>query len=94
MEGQGNPTQPAPAWPEPQSATTPGPGRASGWRRTVASALLAIGLLTVGGVAIVNAASPDPSASTAPSASSNPSGATGTQGSGGSGGTQHNCPNM
>ena len=33
-------------------------GRASGTRRMIASLLLAIGLLTVGGVAIVSAASP------------------------------------
>jgi hypothetical protein len=58
--------------------------------RTMASLALAAGLLAVGGVAIANAASPDPSASTtspAPAASGAP---------GGSGGTnmQGNCPNM
>lgn len=46
-----------------------------GIRRTVATLALALaaGLLTVGGVAVVAAASPDPSASAAPAATSQPS---------------------
>jgi len=79
-------TEPAAAEP------TPNPGRASGTRRMIASLLLAVGLLTVGGVAIVNAASPSPGASAAPTA---PGGSGGSNGSGGSG--THpagNCPNM
>jgi hypothetical protein len=93
MEGHDTLTPPvADASASPGTATQ---RRASTWQRTVASALLAVGLLTVGGVAIVNAASPDPSASTAPSATSNPSGGTGNEGSGGSGGSQQDdCPNM
>jgi len=78
------------------SVTSPDPpprDRAvSGPRRVAATILLAIGLMAAGGVAIVNAASPDPSAS--PAATS-PGGSSG----GGSGGTTnpartHDCPNM
>jgi hypothetical protein len=67
----------------------------SSLQRAAAAALLAVGLLTVGGVAIVNAASPDPSASTAPSATQTPGGTGGQNGTGGSGsGQQGDCPNM
>ena len=65
----------------------------SGPRRMIAMLLLAIGLMTAGGVAIVSAASPDPSAS--PTATSTPRATTGT--SGGTGGTASpapkDCPN-
>ncbi len=67
-------------------------GRAlSGPRRMAATILLAIGLMAAGGVAIVSAASPDPSASPAATA---PGGSSG----GASGGTTnpartHDCPN-
>ncbi|MFI5225055.1 MAG: hypothetical protein ACHQ3P_00095 [Candidatus Limnocylindrales bacterium] len=57
----------------------------AGSRRTIASLLLAVGLLAIGGVAAVNAASPAPS----PGASGAPSG-----GSGGSGTHTGNCPGM
>ena len=60
--------------------------RLSKSRRLIASALLAIGLLTVGGVAVVSAASPSPS--TAPSTSAPAGGGSGTQSQSG------NCPNM
>jgi len=65
----------------------------SGPRRMIAMLLLAIGLMAAGGVAIVSAASPDPSAS--PSATSTPRATAGT--SGGTGGTASpapkDCPN-
>jgi hypothetical protein len=72
----------------PTTSATPLPVRSglTGSRRLVASMVLAIGLLTVGGVAIVSAASPSPGASSSPTS---PSGG-GTQ-------TQHpsgTCPNM
>ena len=69
--------------------TPPGPAasppRLGGARRALATIALTAGLLTVGGVSVVMAASPDPSASAAPSAS---------QGTGGgsTGGTTHTCP--
>jgi hypothetical protein len=98
--------------PETAAADTPvagQPGRRQGssFKRAAGAALLAVGLLTVGGVAIVNAASPDPSASTAPSAtdngtggsttpdaSSNPDASSTPRSQGGSGtGQQGDCPN-
>jgi hypothetical protein len=75
---------PAPA-PPPTTAEPPTTTGRGGLRRIVATAVLAIGLLTVGGVSVVMAASPAPSASSAPAAS----GSTGTMP-----GTKHNCPNM
>lgn len=75
-----------PAEPVPTAEPAPTPGRSSGMRRMIASLLLAVGLLTVGGVAIVSAASPSPGSSAAPTAPG---------GSGGSGThPQGNCPNM
>jgi hypothetical protein len=59
--------------------------RLSGPGRVAATFLLALGLTAVGGVAIVNAASPDPSAS--PSQTSGTSGGSTTTPSG-------DCPNM
>jgi hypothetical protein len=56
----------------------------------IAMLLLAIGLLAAGGVAIVSAASPDPSAS--PSATATPRATAGTSG-GASGGTASPAPN-
>ncbi len=56
---------------------------ASGVRKIVATALLAVGLLTLGGAAVVNAASPAPSASSAASGAT--SGGTATNGG-------HSCP--
>lgn len=63
----------------------------SGPRRVAATILLAIGLMAAGGVAIVSAASPDPSAS--------PAATSGGSSGGSSGGTTnpartHDCPNM
>ena len=57
--------------------------KASGLRRIVATMALTVGLLAVGGVSVVMAASPAPSSSSTPS-TTQPNGTTGT----------HNCPNM
>lgn len=65
-----------------------------GARRTVATALLAVGLLTVGGAAVVFAA--DPSASPAPNATTQPSTGGGTTRPNGQAPKAHNaadCPN-
>lgn len=85
--------QPAP----PETAA----GGFGGIRRTVATLVLAAGLLAVGGVAVATAASPDPSASAAPSATSQPSsGGSTAPSTGGSTkpstrqGHDGNCPNM
>jgi hypothetical protein len=59
----------------------------SGLRRTIASIALSAGLLAVGGVAVVSAASPTPAASSVPSGSGGP----GTPDAGGMGA---NCPGM
>ena len=73
----------------PEPAEGPPDGVLSGPQKLVATIMLAIGLMAIGGVAVVSAASPDPSASAAPSASS------GSGSPGGSGGTSNaNCPNM
>jgi hypothetical protein len=67
----------------------------SGTRRTVASVVLAIGLLTVGGAAVVFAA--DPSATPAPSATTQPSTGGGTTRPSGQAPMSHtgaDCPNM
>ncbi|HEX7471604.1 MAG TPA: hypothetical protein VF323_00860 [Candidatus Limnocylindrales bacterium] len=61
----------------------------SGLRRTIATAILATGLLAVGGVAVVSAASPTPAASSAPAGSGGPT----TPGAGGTH-TGANCPGM
>ena len=81
----------------PLDQTTPAvPARAprlSESRRVIGSALLAIGLLAVGGVAIVSAASPSPAASSAPSTTTPGNGTT----PGAGGGATHdpaNCPDM
>ena len=72
----------------PVIATQPEPPAAkrhmSGARRLIATTLLSVGMMAVGGVAIVNAASPAPAAS-APAAP----GASGTHT-----GSPGNCPNM
>lgn len=90
-----------PVAPSERLARTPVLG---GLRRTAATALLAVGLLVVGGVAVVNAA--DPSASPAPNATTQPpGGGNGTapgpnrvQGAAPNGqmpaGRGHDCPNM
>ena len=84
------------------SAATPAGGsfRPGGVRRTIATALLAVGLLTVGGVAAVFAA--DPSATPAPSATTpstnggSTAPGTGTTRPPRQGGTHNaaDCPNM
>jgi hypothetical protein len=86
------------------SASTPEPHghRTDGIRRAILTAGLAGALLVTGGVAVVWAASPDPSASPGPSQSTNPSnGGTTAPSNGGttapSGRQGHNgqpCPNM
>jgi len=78
---------PVPSAPEPSTGSAPVLG---GVRRTIATVVLAVGLLIVCGSAVVMAA--DPSASPAPNAT--------TQPSNGTGGTTTprthtgNCPNM
>lgn len=62
----------------------------SGLRRTVATIVLSAGLFAIGGVAVVSAASPTPSATTAPSGSGGP----GTPGGAGGTHTPGDCPNM
>lgn len=62
----------------------------NGLRRTIATALLAAGLLAVGGVAVVSAASPTPSASSAPAGSGGPT----TPGGAGGSHTGADCPGM
>jgi hypothetical protein len=91
------PAQPPPAW-EPASYSPPPAEQTAlastfafgGIRRTIATAALAVGLLVVGGTAVVLAA--DPSASPAPAATTQPSAGTG----GSSQPRTHtgNCPNM
>jgi hypothetical protein len=88
---------PASYSPAPAGAASETGGRPllSGARRTVATALLAVGLLTVGGAAVVFAA--DPSASPAPNATTQPSTGGGTTRPNGQAPTGHNsanCPNM
>src|SRR4051812_6100309 len=80
-----------------QPAESPPPARAvTGIRRGLLTAALAVGLLGVGGVAAVMAASPDPNASSAPNATQQPSGNGGTTAPStrGSGHMAGNCPNM
>ena len=82
-----------------QPAEPPPPTRAvTGVRRGLLTAALAVGLLGVGGVAAVMAASPDPSASSAPNATQQPSNggttAPSTRPGRGSGHMAGNCPNM
>jgi hypothetical protein len=90
------PVQPSPVPAAPGGQRNLGPAR-----RTIATALLAVGLLTAGGVAVVFAA--DPSASPAPSTTTQPSTGTGAAPNGGT--TRPNgqaprthsgvnCPNM
>ena len=76
--GTPDPSPPASFSPAPATVPSDGRGRShlGGARRTIATALLAVGLLTVGGVAVVFAA--DPSATPAPSGATAPS----TDGSG------------
>ena len=78
--------------------TTPGappsPSGGLGLRRTIATLLLATGLLAVGGVAAVSAASPTPSAPSAPSASSAPAAGGGTTAPAPHDGTHGDCPGM
>jgi hypothetical protein len=83
--------------PAPATPATDAGGRSllGGPRRTLATALLAVGLLTVGGAAVVFAA--DPSATPAPNATTQPSTGGGTTRPSGPGAAGHNaadCPNM
>ncbi|MFL5680915.1 MAG: hypothetical protein ACJ77B_09980 [Chloroflexota bacterium] len=84
--------QEAPAQP---ASTAPATRSTSGIRRGLITAVLSAGLLIAGGVAVVNAASPDPSASTSPNAtqpSTNGSGGTAPSAQPRGGGAGHNCP--
>ncbi len=80
-----------------QPAQAPPPDRTiGGLRRGIVTAVLAVGLLVVGGAAAVTAASPDPSASAAPNATTQPSDDGSTTPSPSAKpdrGTGHNCPN-
>ena len=101
-----HPSQPSPFASTAAYTPPPGTGSAtpvesgnrsvlSGTRRTVASIVLAVGLLTVGGAAVVFAA--DPSATPAPNATTQPSTGGGTTRPSGQAPKAHNgadCPNM
>jgi len=85
-------------WYDQPAESRPDARAVTGVRRGLLTAILAVGLLGVGGVAAVMAASPDPSASSAPNATQQPSGNGGTAAPstrpGGSGHMAGNCPNM
>jgi hypothetical protein len=91
-QGVWEPAHPPPVEPAelapPASGSTPAFG---GIRRTIATAALAVGLLVLGGTAVVLAA--DPSASPDPSATTAPSGGT-TQPRTHTPGSTKDCPNM
>jgi hypothetical protein len=74
-----------------RTATTPTGAGLVGIRRGVITGVLAAGLLIAGGVAAVNAASPDPSASAAPGISQPSDGGTAPT-VGPRSGTGHLCP--
>jgi hypothetical protein len=95
------PAQPV-GWSTPPAPPAAQRSATSGLRRNIATAVLAAGLLVVGGAAVAFAA--DPAGSPAPSATT-PSGGGSTQPAAPNGGTQqpgtaphggtgHNCPNM
>jgi hypothetical protein len=91
MDWYEQPAQPPPA------VETPTDRKVTGVRRGLVTAALAVGLLGVGGVAAVMAASPDPSASSAPNATTQPSDNGGTTAPStrpgrGSGHSGANCP--
>jgi hypothetical protein len=91
IDQQTIPEAPAPAGPTPGPEPSPRP---RALRRTMATLLLAAGLLGVGGVSAAWAASPDPSAST--TAPANDGGSTApdaSQGTGGATRPKGNCPN-
>ena len=84
---------PAGLGPPSPIGTTPEPSRSpggypalGGLRRTIATAFLAVGLLVVGGVAVVNAA--DPAGSAAPGATTQPSTGSGNGSAPGAGSPQ------
>ncbi|HEX5823749.1 MAG TPA: hypothetical protein VFY18_04740 [Candidatus Limnocylindrales bacterium] len=91
------PAQPSPAEPATLAPPSPPSPAFGGIRRTIATAALAVGLLVVGGTAVVLAADPSatpaPSATTAPSGGTNPSGGT-TQPRTHTPGSTKDCPNM
>lgn len=75
MDSVDQPVQPAIDQPPergeaPVEVTT---ARPSGFRRTILTAGMAAALLVAGGVAVVSAASPDPSATPTPAATTDPS---------------------
>jgi len=86
-------------WYDQPTESPPAARAVTGVRRGLVTAVLAVGLLGVGGVAVVMAASPDPSASPAPNATTQPSGNGGTTAPStrpgrGSGHSGADCPNM
>jgi hypothetical protein len=84
------PVEPASYSPPPGFAAPASGSAFGGIRRTIATAALAVGLLIIGGTAVVLAA--DPSASPAPNATTAPSGGTTTPRT--HSGSSANCPNM
>ncbi len=83
---------------EQPTTTPPAAGMArrslpSGLRRTIGAIVLSAGLFAIGGVAVVSAASPDPSATAAPSGTTTPGGTTAPGGAGGTH-TAGDCPGM
>ena len=103
--------EPPPAPLAPAPAPTPGPSsnapRLSGPRRAIATAVLSVGLLALGGAAVVLAADPSPGTTTTPNATTAPAnggsgtapsapttpGAPGTRPQHGQG-AKGDCPNM
>jgi len=81
---------PGPQLSAPQPDVPAAPRHISGARRIIATTLLSVGMMVVGGVAIVNAASPAPVAS-APAASAPAAGGSGTHTPPANGA---DCPNM
>jgi hypothetical protein len=89
------PGEPA-ALPPPTPIASTASGTPGGVRRGLLTTALAIGLLVLGGSAVVFAASPEPSASTTPSATGMPSTDDSTNGTSDPGGTtdstKPDCP--
>ena len=82
-------------WHDQPAESPPDTRAVTGVRRGLLTAILAVGLLGIGGVAAVMAASPDPGASSAPNATQQPSGSGGTTApSTRPGHMRGNCPNM
>jgi hypothetical protein len=83
-------------WYDQPAQSPPADRNVSGIRRGLLTAVLAVGLLGVGGVAAVMAASPDPSATPTPNATTQPpdNGGTTAPSTRPGRGSGHDCPNM